>query len=303
MFTSLKRIIRAGWRNFYRNGGSAISTCFILVLTISLVTFLFLSEQASQFLISTIREKADISVYFKENVSEEEIFGVKEELEKFSSEVKSIEYISKEKALERFTQRHKENPEIVESLEELGVNPLLASLNIKAFEAGQYEKISNFLETGYFKNLIDHQNYGKSKLVIERIFSITSGMNKTGILLSIISAVVAILITFSTVRLAIYNQKEEISIQRLVGASNWFIRGPFIIQGGIVGVFSVIIALLITSSVCYFLTPKIEIFFSNLNIFNYFTNNFWTIILIQLATGIGLGVISSAIAIRKYLEV
>ena len=301
MLISLKRIIRSGWLNFSRNSGLSLATIFIMVMTISLVTSLFLFRDISQFLISGLEEKIDISVYFKEAVQEEDILRFREEINKIP-EVKNVEYVSREAALERFTQRYKDNQVIMESLGEVG-NPLLASLNIKAWEPSQYITVTNFLETSSYKNLIDKVDYYQRKPVIERIFSITSAINKTGIGFSLILAIVAILVAFNTIRLAIYNSKEEISFMRLVGASNWFIRGPFLVQGAISGFAAVIITLLIFSGALFFLSPKLEILFPGLNIFNSFTGNLGILFLIQIFTGVGLGVVSSIIAIRKYLEV
>jgi len=302
MVTLIKRIFKSGWLSFSRDGGLAAATCLIMLIPILLITSLFLLKDVGQFLISTIQEKADISVYFKEGAPEEDILKVKEEVSEIP-EVKSVKYVSKEEALESFVQRHKDDPVLMESLEEVGGNPFLAALNIRSFEASQYQAVANFFETGIFENLIEKIDYYQRKSVIDRIFALTSGMGKTGISLSIVLAIVAILVAFNTIRLAILNQKEEIKIQRLVGASNWFIRGPFLVQGAISGIFATIICLLIFTLICWFLSPKIEILFSGLNIWKYFTSNFFTIILLQLVTGIGLGVISSTIAIRKYLKV
>lgn len=302
MFTLIKRIFKSGWLSFSRDGGLAAATCFIMLIPIFLATSLFLLKDVSQFLISTVQEKADISVYFKESASEEDILKVEEEISKIP-EVKNVKYVSKEEALESFVQRHKDDPVLMESLEEVGGNPFLAALNIKAFQAQQYQAVANFFEARTFENLIEKVDYYQRKPVIERIFALTSGMGKAGISLSIVLAIVAILVVFNTIRLAILNQKEEIKVQRLVGASNWFIRGPFLVQGTISGIFAAIICLLIFTLICWFLSPKIEILFSGLNIWRYFTGNFFTIVLIQLVTGIGLGVISSTIAIRKYLKV
>jgi len=119
----------------------------------------------------------------------------------------------------------------------------------------------------------------------------------------VLLVIAAILVAFNTIKLAIYNSREEIKIQRLVGASNWFIRGPFLIQGTIAGIFAALIGLAVFSLVCWLLSPKIEFFFPGLNLFGIFTNNLGLIFLIQLATGLGLGIISSTIAIRKYLRV
>jgi len=302
MFTTLKRIFKSGWNSFSRDGELAAATVFILVLSIFLITSLFLFRGISQFLISLLEEKADISVYFKEEVTEEDILNLKEELAKIP-EVKEIKYVSREKAMAEFIQRHKDNPVLMTSLEEIGRNPFLASLNVRAFETIQYQAISNFFENPPFKNLVEKVDYYQRKPVIERIFFLTSTINRTGIFLSIVLAVVVILVTFNTIRLAIYNSGEEIKIQRLVGAPNWFIQGPFLVQGAISGIFATLICLAIFSLICWILSPKIEIFFPGLNIFQFFVSNFWTILLIQLATGVGLGVISSAIAIRKYLKV
>ena len=302
MVTLIKRIFKSGWLSFSRDGGLAAATCLIMLIPILLITSLFLLKDVGQFLISTIQEKADISVYFKEGAPEEDILKVKEEVSEIP-EVKSVKYVSKEEALESFVQRHKDDPVLMESLEEVGGNPFLAALNIRSFEASQYQAVANFFETGISENLIEKIDYYQRKSVIDRIFALTSGMGKAGISLSIVLAIVAILVAFNTIRLAILNQKEEIKIQRLVGASNWFIRGPFLVQGAISGIFATIICLLIFTLICWFLSPKIEILFSGLNIWKYFTSNFFTIILLQLVTGIGLGVISSTIAIRKYLKV
>jgi len=302
MFTSIKRIFKSGWQNFFRDGGLTVATVFILVLTISLATSLFLFRGFSQFLISSLEEKADISVYFKEEVAEIDILEVKEELAKVP-EVKEIKYVSKEKALADFIQRHQDNPVLMASLEKVGRNPFLASLNIMASEAGQYQAIVNFFEKLAFENLVERVDYYQRKSVIERIFSLTSTINRAFLLFSVILAVTAILVTFNTIRLAIYNSGEEIKIQRLVGASNWFIGGPFLVQGLISGIFAALICFLVFGLIIWGLSPKIEIFFPGLNIFQFFLSNFREILLIQFSTGILLGVISSFLATRRYFRV
>lgn len=301
MLVLLKRIIRAGWLNFIRNSGLSIATCFIIAMTIFLITSLFLLRDVTKFLIENLQEKVDISVYFKETTSEEEILELKDEIAKIP-EVKNVEYISRVEALDRFIQRYKDNPAVIESLNEVG-NPLLPALNIRAWQANQYTAVTSFLENTSQKDLIDKVDYFQRKPVIERIFSITTAINIIGISLFIILATIAVLVAFNQIRLAIYNSREEIGIQRLVGASNWFIRGPFLIQGVISGFLAAVATLLIFSLTVFLLSPKFAILVPSLNIFNSFLGKFWLFFLIQLLTGIGLGVFSSIIAIRKYLEV
>jgi len=280
----------------------AATTCFIIVMTILLVSSLFIFQEVSQFLISSIQEKADISVYFKDNTPEEEILNLEEELTKIP-EVKDVKYVSEEEVLKEFVERHKDNPVLIESIEEVGGSPFLAVLNIKAFQAQQYQTVVDFLNKPDFGNLIEKVDYYQRKPIIERIFGLTDGMKKAGWTISVVLAIIAILVTFNTIRLAILNQREEIKIQSLVGASNWFIRGPFLVQGTISGFFAALISLLIFSFLCWFVSHKIEFLFPNLNIWSFFIDNFSTLILIQLSTGILLGIISSIIAIRKYLKI
>ena len=301
MFTAFKRIIKFGWQNFWRDRGIAAATIFILFINLALITFLFFLKSFSHYVTSYLEGKADISLYFTEETSEEEILDIQEELKKIP-EIKEIKYVSRDQALEEFTERHKANPVLMEALEEAGVNPFLAALNIQAWEVGSYEKIANFLAGAEFKNSIERVDYYQRKGVIERIFGLSATIGKAVIIFSLIFAIVSILVVFNTVRLAILNQRQEIEIQRLVGASNWFIRGPFIVQGIISGFFAALICFLIFGLISWFLAPKIENLAPGFNLWQIFIDNFWTIIFIQLAAGIFLGVVSSSIAIRKYLK-
>jgi len=303
MFTLLKRILKASWLNFRRNIGLSLATIFILLITISLITYLFLFRQISQFLIAELEAKVDISVYFREDSPEEEILKAEDELSKMS-EVKEVEYISQEMAREKFIQKHKDNLLLMASLEEIGENPFLVSLNIKAQKPEQYETLANFLENSDFKNYIEQPiDYYQRKPIINKLSSITSVINKAGIGISIILILLSFLVAFNTIRLAIFNQREEIFIMRLVGASNWFIRGPFLFQGVIAGFFATLITILIFFLTCWGLGPKLEIFLPNFNLQDFFFQNLWILFSIQLLTGMILGIFSSLIAMRRYLKV
>ncbi len=302
MTNSIKRIIKSSWTNFWRSGGLTFATCFILVMAISLVASLFLLNDLNNYAITSLQEKVDISVYFKKDSQEEDILKIKDEVTQIP-EVKSVEYISRENALEIFKEKHQNDSVLIESIEEIGENPLLASLNIKAWQFDQYTKISDFLAGLGQDSIVEKVDYFQRRPIIERISMLTSAMRTTGIVVSIILSIVAVLITFNTIRLTILNQKEEIGIQRLVGASDWFIRGPFLVQGTIAGIFSALISLLLFALFCWTLSSKIEFLFSDLNLFHIFLSNFWILFLLQLATGIFLGTVSSLIAIRKYLRV
>lgn len=300
MFTTLKRIIKYGWKTFARDGGIILANIFVLVTTISLLLFLFIFREAGEFLLSVLKEKADVSVYFKENISEDEILKTKEEILKIS-DIK-VNYISKEEALKDFENRHKENQVLMVALKEVGGNPFLASLSVKANDIQQYEKIINFLENEK-KNLIEKIDYQPRKSVIEKIFSLSSNIKKGGFILSVVLVLLSILVTFNTIRLSIINFAEEISIQRLVGASSWFIRGPFLVQGLISGFISGLISFLTTGGICWILAPKVKLLYEELDILNIFYQSGLILFSISICFGILLGSFSGLIAIRKYLKI
>ena len=301
MFLSLKRIIRFGWTGFCRNGGLSVAIVFILVMTISLATSLFLLKNVSEHLVADLQQKVDISVYFDKECLEDEVMAVKEQLGTIP-EVRSVEYISADQALEDFTDRHQHDPVLIESLHEVGSNPFFAALNIKASEAAQYDAISTFLQTEQFQGVITDIDYYEKKTVIEKLFSFTNQVNKIGIIFASILAIVAVSLVFNQVKLAIYNKREEIEVMKLVGSSNWFARGPFIVQGFIAGMISAILACLAFLAITFFLSPQIKTLVPGLDLFQYFLDSILVIFLMQMAIGIGLGVISSTIAIRKYLK-
>jgi len=303
MFISLKRIIRSGWLSFARNKWLGIATIFIMTMAIFLVSSLFLLKGATNFLVTSLQEKIDISVYFKADSPEKDILALKTELEK-NPEVKDVEYLSRDEVLNNFKEKHKSDDVIIQALEEIGDNPLLAVLNIKANQASQYEAITNFLESNpIYQNLIDKINYRESKALIDRIFSISSGINLAGLVLSLILGFIAILVAFNAIRMAIYSMREDIAMMRLVGASNWFIRGPFIVQGAIAGGISVLISFSLVLIFVFAFSPNAENILGGFNLLHYFVSNLGIIILIQILTGIGLGIVSSIIAIRRYLTI
>jgi len=302
MLTSLKRIFKFGLDNLARNKGLFFATIFIIVLVTSLISGLFLIRGLTYSLISSLQEKVDISVYFVLDAEENEILEVKEILSEIP-EVKDVKYISREQALISFKEKHKDDLVIIESLEEIGENPLSAHLNVKAWQASQYEQISNLLEGSSFEKVIDKVDYHQNKKIIGRLFSITSTIERTSLIFVFICVILAILVAFNTVRLGILSFKREISIMRLVGASNWFIRGPFVIEGIVAAVAATLITLLIFSLSCYLLSPKIEVLVSEFNLFEYFQNNLIILLSIQLFSALGLAIIPSLVAIRRYLKV
>lgn len=301
MWTSTKRIIKIGYKNFIRSLGLNIATVSVISITVFVITFLFVFNFVSKELIADVQEKVDVSVYFKEDAVTEDILSVKSALSEIP-EVKDVNFISKEESFEKFAESHKDDVLIMESLAEIGVNPFLSSLSVRAKDGMYYEKITKFLEADAYQNIIEKVDYYKRKPVIDKVFSITSGINRGGIILSLILGLIAVLVAFNTVRIAICNSNEEICVMRLVGAKNFFIRGPFLVQGFIWGLLSALISLVFISIICYGLNSPVKNL-ADISIFNLFVANFWILFLAQIASGTLIGAVSSLAAVEKYLRV
>jgi len=303
MLTSLKRVLKFSWIGFLRNKALVFEVIFVITISISLITCLFLSQGISEFLINYLQDKADISVYFEQNTSEQEIIKVEEALYQFSNEIESVEYISQEKALQIFTETHKNDPDSLEALEQVGNNPFLPSLVIKAHDPIYYTEISNFLSQDSFKDVINKIPYYDNKRVIDRLSAITDTIKTITIVLGLMLGLLAVLITFNTIKLTIFASKDEISTMRLVGASNWFIKGPFIIQGILYGVISILIVDILLFIFLIFFSPKLQVFFSGFNLFNYFQAECASLFLIQIIFVGIVSVVSTLLALNKHLKV
>lgn len=301
MFSGFKRILKWGFKNFWRNGWLSTATVSIMTLTLLVITVLLMVNIVANAVLLNLEKKIDISVYFKLEASEEEILDVKAKLEELA-EVESVDYVSQEEALINFKEKHKDNPILLQSLEELDVNPLEASLNIKANETSQYASINQFLEGVYYQDIVDKINYMQNKDVIEKLNKIITDVKTAGLALTALLALIVFLVTFNSIRLAIYSSREEIGVMRLVGAKNWFIRGPFIIEGILYGIIAAITTVVVLYPIFYFLSPKLSGFLPIENIFVYFQSNLLSFFLLLLGVGIILGTLSSFIAVRKYLK-
>ena len=301
MKKTLVRILKTGWQSFWRNLWLSTATIIVMILTLLAVAGLSLFNVMTQSVVKTLEEKVDISVYFQKGADETKILQIRQELIGLE-EVKSVDYVSQDQALVNFRERHKDNPMLLQGLQELETNPLEASLNIKANFASQYESIANYLAQDRFSGLIDKINYQQNKEIIARLTNITGNIQKGGWIVSLILALAAILVTFNTVRLTMFNWRDEISVMRLVGASNWFIRGPFLTEGMIYGVVSAIATLILLFPILYFVAPKITGFLPGVDLFYFYQANFWQYFLLLVLLGAALGAVSSFIAIRRYLK-
>lgn len=306
MWTAFKRIIRSGFVGFWRNAFVSLASIFVMTVALFVIGSTMLLDQLLGASLTQIQNKVDINVYFVTQADATEIDSLKTRLEALP-EVVEVTLTTEEQALENFRLRHKGDELTIQALDELGENPLGASLAVRANDTAQYESISQYLEEQQKLEspqapLIDRVNYGKNKEAIDKLTSIINAVERASLITMTVLIIAAIVITFNTVRLAIYTTREEISIMRLVGASNTFIRGPFMLQGVMYGLVAGVLAILILYPIVIWIGPATAQFFQ-FNLFEYFVREFAHIFAIIVGSGIALGLVSSVLAVSRYLRV
>ncbi len=306
-WTNIKRIVSSGFLNFWRNGVVTFSSVLVMTITIFSIGSLIFVGAILNASLEQIQEKVDINVYLKPDVKEENILKMQEELN-LLSEVKETKYISQNNALENFRIRHNDDQLTLQALGELDKNPFGATISVIAENTSQYKNIASFLNENYKvgdvngNSIIDKINFFQNREAIDRLSNIINSTQRLGFAMIIALAILSILIMFNTTRLAIYTAKDEIAVMRLVGASNSYIRLPFVVEGVMHGIISTVIVLILFYPLTAWLGSATASFFGNIDIFNYYINNFGEIFFLLLACGIFLGSFSSFLSVRRYLK-
>jgi cell division transport system permease protein len=305
MMTGVRRIVRAGFVGFWRSAYVSLASVFVIAVALFVIGATMFLDQLLGTSLQSLQSKVDINVYFVPDAPQEEIDAIRNAVSALP-DVASVKYTSREEALAEYRARNQNDEIAMQALSELDENPLGANLAIQARETSQYESIALFLDEkrdqATSNPVIDEVNYARNKESIDTLTNIIGAVERAGFVIMISLVVVSILITFNTIRLAIYTAREEISIMRLVGASNMFIRGPFMLQGVMYGFVAGVLSLLTFYPLLMWLGPKTEDFFE-FNLFTYFVTNFGYIFLVLVGIGVVLGLVSSILAVARYLRV
>lgn len=276
----------------------------VTLFTIGSVLFLSAALNAS---LEEIKSKVDVNVYLQTRASESEILALAASLRTLP-EVKSVEYISRAVALENFRKRHENDQLTLQALAELPDNPLGAVLIVRATDPSRYESIAAFLkgENALSKgsvSIIDEVNYYDNKKAIDTLSRMIASAQRLGFAFTLVLIGISLMITFNTIRLAIFVSREEIGVMRLVGARNTYIRGPFVISGILYGAVAALVTLAVFYPLSYYLGDATADFFSGLNLFRYYLAHFMEFFLIIVGSGVALGAVGSFFATGRYLKI
>jgi len=305
---TFRRIISAGAVSFMRNASLAIAAIAVMVVTLTIVLFSLVSSVTLNHTIAQIADKINISIYLNDSVTLEQRQGLMGELRGLK-QVKDVSYISKDEALAEYKAANANNKNLLKALDETG-NPLPASVQVDPVDPAHIDQIQKVLSHASTKALEDPQagtSYsGDRKAAIDKIASATDILKRVGVAGVVLFTLVSMLIIFNTIQMAIFNRRDEITIMRLLGATTWYIRGPFVVESVMYGILSALISVAILDVV--FVVASSTLQASSLGLLdigyanNYFYNHFFMLLALQLLAGIVIGAVSSTIATRRYLK-
>lgn len=303
---TLLRICNAGIKSLVRNAWLAVAAIAVMVITLTIMLFSVIANATLSNTINQITDRIDISVYLVDSIKIDQKDNLISELKKLEN-VKSVDYVSKEQALERYKEQNKNNVELLTAISQTD-NPLPASLQIKPYDTEDFESIRQFLEKPEIKKLQSEQTSysGDRKQAIDKISRAATFFRQSGLIGVVVFAIISMLIIFNTIRMAIFNRKEELTIMRLLGASNSYIRGPFVVETMLYGVVAAVLSIALCSAL--FAVSSSALGASSLGLLDityadrYFKDNILFIIVIQIALGIIIGATSALVATRRYLK-
>ena len=299
---SFFRIIKFAIEDLFRNFSLSVMTVVILVLMLLSVNTLVVVRAITEQAVTSVKEHIDVSIHFKKEASADQVQEVRSYVESFP-EVTETQFLTKEQVLDQFKEMHESDAAILTSLDELDENPLGATLVVKTREPSDYEKIITAISVPEYETVVEAKTFNDIQSSIEKIDMITHRVEQSVIFLSVLFMVIAFFVTFNTIRVAIYTQRLEIGIKKLVGATNWFIRGPYVIESAIFTLCSILITAVLVYNGLTILDPYLEVVFGQEAFLQlYFSTHATQLISLQFLGVFLLTVCTSGIAIRKYLR-
>lgn len=292
--------------NFVRNMWLAIAAMAIMIITLTIILFSVIVNATFNNTVQQITSKIDVSVFLKDSVTQDQTNKLIKQLKSMPS-VKSVTYLSKEQALQSYESQNAGNSQLLQAIDETS-NPLPATIHIKPTDLNQINQIRKFVNRPDILALQSDpaSDSGDRREAIDKITHATNILRRVGISAVLVFAVISVLIIFNTIQMAIFNRRDELQIMRLLGASTWFIRGPFVVETVIYGVLSAIISILIGNAI--FVTASGSLQATSFGLLDisysqsFFESHYWGLLTIQLALGIFIGAASSVIATRRYLK-
>ena len=304
------RMMRYGANNFTRNAWLTTAATAVMTITLLIIFMTFISRQALASTVDELRNKVDISIYLKSDIEEDEARTVIRKFET-TNNVVSVRYIDIDEAKQTYIEQNQPSAEQLQAISELPVTPFFPSLRVIIEDPNDTSDLANLVATDQaVKEALNPDPKrapsfsGEKKKVIETISRWTMLAERGGLVAASIFIAISMLIIFNTIRMAIFNRKEEIQMMKLIGADKGFIRGPFVVEAVMYGFVAALIATAIGYSILYSIEGPLSSYGiaigTTLDAFTLFAP---LVLLVMIMIGAAIGIISSRLAVRRYLKV
>lgn len=304
MFVSFLRLLKYAALDFARNIWLSMTTVLILTLTLVSVQVLIAVNVAGNIAIDALSSRVDLRVQFRPDVGEDAVDAIRVELLQ-REDVASVTQVSRDAVLAAFQETHTGNDEILDALAELGENPFGPELRVYARSPQDFTAISDALSSAPLAAQIVETGAGDRSLLVQRLSELTANLRYAGAALSALSFIVTLLIIINAMRIITYVRRDEVGIMKLVGATNWFVRTPFLVMGVIAAALATLAAQLLTFPALHAIQPMLDRFLGErgVDIAAFFRDHLWEIAGLEFLGLALLTIVISAIAIRRYLRV
>jgi cell division transport system permease protein len=304
MFLQLWRVIQAGSRNFMRNAWLSTAATAVMTLTLMIVVISFVSSWALSSTIKGVTNKLDVSVYLANTTTDTQRQDFQKAIEA-DSNVDGVTFITQKQAVELYKQQNRNNPALIAGIDQVA-DSIPASFQIRAKDPNKLDSIASVVSRPEFKALLDPTappSYsGTRKNTIDKIVSFSNFFKTAGLIASGIFIVISILIIFNTIRMAIFTRRDEIEIMKLVGATKWFIRGPFLWEAAMYGILAAFIAVSLSYILLLGGGPKLSGYIDVQATMTFFRSYPILILGGEIMIGILIGMFSSLLAMSRYLK-
>lgn len=302
------RIIRTAWCGFTRNGWLSFVATFMMMQTLLIITiFISLNVVVNQ-AIQSVNDRIDVAIFFKEYIPQSDVLAFKDKINNING-VKNIIFISQEQALESYIAQNQDNQELLDVIGD-DSSFLPSSLEIKVTDPYLIESIVEKVKSMDIEGLISETSLKKNQNVIDQLRKINRLVSWANISLSFIFIIIALLIIFNTIRITIFTRREEIEIMQLVGATDWYIRWPFIVEGMIYGIVGAVLAFIVTMLGYWFIISNISNKYFSIDVTAATSGaglfNIWLVVelfALQILLGMLVGGLSSYLSTRHHLRI
>ncbi len=300
------RMCRYGVNNFSRNAWLTVAATAVMTITLLIVFATFAARNTLETTVSDIKDKVDMSIYLKTDVAEADVKTITADLQKLES-VTDVAYISPTEARESFAEQNSGNPDALTALNEAS-NKFSGTLRIKLIDINDTSELAGFVKNNpTVKANIDPDREpsfaGERKSAIEGIAKSVVFADRVGLIATVIFVGISSLIVFNTIRMAIFNRRDEIEMMKLIGADSSFIRGPFIVEAVVYGFIAALLATVLGVAGLYWLKDKLIAGVQIEPTLNFVMSYIPLVALGMITLGALIGVVSSLLATRRYLKI